>query len=176
MRRSICAVCPTPAIRISREGDDILVSGQVTIDEAGLTEDVNFDTGLLAAMTARPSLDLTEKRNPLLERLRFAIDVDTATPILVDNNLARAEITTDVRVVGTPYETGLTGRMDDPRRRRNQAERAALPGPSGPRLPSLTTRRIFPSFDLELGTSAVRLRHHDRGNRHTWRYGRHADV
>ena len=141
------------SIRISREGDDILVSGKVTIDEAGLTEDVNFDTGLLAAMTAPPSLDLTEKRNPLLERLRFAIDVDTATPILVDNNLARAEITTDVRVVGTPYETGLTGRMEileggeiRLNERRYQVQRAAIT--------FVDDRRIFPSFDLELGTSA----------------------
>ena len=64
----------------------------MTIDEAGLTGDVNFDTGLLASMTARRKLDLTEERNPILERVRFNVDVNTATPILVDNNLARAEI------------------------------------------------------------------------------------
>ena len=62
-------------------------------------------------MTARPTLDLTEERNPLLERVRFNVDVDTATPILVDNNLARAEVDADLRVVGTPYEPGLTGRL-----------------------------------------------------------------
>ena len=140
-------------IRVTRDGDDILVSGQVTIDEAGLTGDVNFDTGLLAAMTARPKLDLTEKRNPLLERLRFAIDVDTAAPILVDNNLAHAEITTDVRVVGTPYETGLTGRMNileggeiRLNERKYQVQRGAIT--------FVDDRRIFPSFDLELNTSA----------------------
>ncbi len=33
------------------------------------------------------------------------------TPILVDNNLARAEIETDLTVVGTPYETGLLGEL-----------------------------------------------------------------
>ena len=96
-------------IKITKNGDDILVSGQVTIDEAGLTGDINFDTGLLAAMTARRKLDLTEERNPLLERVRFNIDVNTATPILVDNNLARAEIETDLDVVGTPYEPGCSG-------------------------------------------------------------------
>ena len=60
-------------------------------------------------MTARRRLDLTEERNPLLERVRFNVDVDTATPILVDNNLARAEIEADLRLVGTPYKPGLLG-------------------------------------------------------------------
>ena len=68
-------------IPITKKGDEIVVGGQVTIDEAGLTEDINLDTGLLAAMTSRRRLDLTEERNPLLDRVRFNVDVNTATPI-----------------------------------------------------------------------------------------------
>src|SRR4030095_16061361 len=90
---------------------NFIVSGKVTIDEAGLTGDFNFDTGLLAAMTARRRLDLTEERNPFLERVQFDINVNTATPILVNNNLGRAEIEADLHVVGTPYETGLLGEL-----------------------------------------------------------------
>ena len=139
--------------RSPKNGDEIVVSGQVTIDEAGLTGDINFDTGLLAAMTARRKLDLTEERNPLLERVRFNIDVNTATPILVDNNLARAEIEADLHVVGTPYETGLLGeltllegseiRLNE---RRYEAERGVIT--------FADERRIFPSFDLLLNTTA----------------------
>ena len=62
-------------------------------------------------MTARRKLDLTEERNPILESVRFDVNVNTATPIVVDNNLARAEIETDLNVVGTPYETGLLGEL-----------------------------------------------------------------
>jgi len=140
-------------IKITKNGDDILVSGQVTIDEAGLTGDINFDTGLLAAMTARRKLDLTEERNPLLERIRFNIDVNTATPILVDNNLAKAEVEADLTVVGTPYETGLLGeltlvegseiRLNE---RRYETERGVLT--------FADERRIFPAFDLLLNTTA----------------------
>jgi outer membrane protein assembly factor BamA len=140
-------------IRVTRNGDEFLVSGQVRIAEGGLTGDINFDTGLLAAMTARRKLDLTEERNPLLERVRFNVDVNTETPIVVDNNLARAEIESDLTVVGTPYETGLLGelvllegseiRLNE---RRYEAERGVL---------SFTDeRRIFPSFDLRLNTTA----------------------
>jgi outer membrane protein assembly complex protein YaeT len=140
-------------ITITKKGDEILVNGKVTIDEAGLTGDVNFDTGLLATMTARRKLDLTEERNPLLERVRFNVAVNTATPILVDNNLARAEIDTDLTVVGTPYETGLLGeltllegseiRLNE---RRYETERGVLT--------FADERRIFPSFDLLLNTTA----------------------
>ena len=140
-------------IKITKNGDDIVVSGQVTIDEAGLTGDINFDTGLLAAMTAPRKLDLTEQRNPILERVRFNIAVKTASPILVDNNLARAEVDTDLRVVGTAYETGLLGeltllegseiRLNE---RRYEAERGVIT--------FADERRIYPSFDLLLNTTA----------------------
>ena len=140
-------------IRVTRRGDDILVSGQVTIDEAGQTADINFDEGLLAAINARPTLDLTEERNPLLERVRFNVDVDTATPILVENNLAHAEVDVDVRVVGTPYEPGLTGRLNllegaeiTLNERRYEAERGVIT--------FVDERRIVPSVDLLLNTSA----------------------
>ncbi|MGH6693108.1 MAG: translocation/assembly module TamB domain-containing protein, partial [Gammaproteobacteria bacterium] len=98
-------------------------------------------------------LDLTEERDTFLERLRFNVNVNTATPILVDNNLARAEARARVRVVGTPYEPGLTGqvtllqggevRLNE---RRYEVERGVIT--------FVDERRIFPSFDLLLNTTA----------------------
>jgi outer membrane protein assembly complex protein YaeT len=140
-------------IRITRQGENFVVGGQVTIDEAGLTGDINFDQGLLAAVTARKKLDLTEERNPFLERVRFNIDVDTATPILVDNNLARAEIDSDLRVVGTPYEPGLLGEirlLEGSEIRLNERRYEAEPST----ITFVDERRILPSFDLHLNTTA----------------------
>jgi translocation and assembly module TamB len=141
------------ALRISRDGTNFLVSGRVTLMEAGLTGDMNFDSGLLAAMTARRKLDLTEDRDTFLERLRFDVNVNTATPILVDNNLARAEARGRVRIVGTPYQPGMTGqvtlleggevRLNE---RRYEVERGVIT--------FVDERRISPSFDLLLNTSA----------------------
>ena len=110
-------------IRVTRREKEFIVDGQVTINEAGLTTDVNFDTGLFASITAPRILDLTESRSPLLERVRLNIDVDTAAPVTIANNLARAEIDADLRVVGTPYEPGLTGRMEHREYRRPRGER-----------------------------------------------------
>ncbi len=140
-------------LTIVSTGDEIVVGGQVTIDEAGLTDDIAFDRGLMAAMTARRELNLTEERNPLLERVRFDINVDTSTPIVVDNNVAQAEVSADLRLVGSPYEPGLTGRVTllegseiTLNERRYEAERGVIS--------FVDERRIQPSVDLLLNTSA----------------------
>ena len=152
-------------LRLARQGDEFVVDGTVTIQEAGLTGDINFDTGLLAAIDAPPTLDLTEERNPLLERVRFNVHVVTATPILVDNNLARAEVTADLRVLGTPYENRPVGTADHPRGRRDHAQRAPLRGRTRRhhvhRRPAHRPRRSI----SELNTSGRQLRHHPRRDR-----------
>ncbi len=140
-------------VRITSQGDDIVVTGQVTIREAGLTGDINFDTGLLATMTARRQLELTPERNPLLERLLLNINVDTASPILVDNNLAKAEVSTDLRVVGTPYETGLLGRLivaEGGLVTLNERTFEVVQG----EITFIEDRRIHPSFNLSMETQA----------------------
>jgi outer membrane protein assembly complex protein YaeT len=140
-------------LRFRRREDGYILDGQVTLDEAGLTGDIKFDEGLLAAMQARRTLDLTAERNAFLEQVRFDVHVDTATPIFVDNNLARAEVTADLRVVGTPYEPGLVGRLVvleqseiTLNERRYEVERGVIT--------FVDERRIFPSFDLLLHTAA----------------------
>ena len=82
--------------------DRLALSGSVLIKEGGLTDDLYFDKGILAAATAPRSLDLDEQRNPLLDSLHLNISVVTQDPILVQNNLAKAEITTQLVVLGTP--------------------------------------------------------------------------
>ena len=104
-------------------------------------------------MTARRTLDLTEERNPLLERVRFNVNVDTATPILVDNNLARAEVARRpargrhaVRARPLRQLTLLEGGEITLNERRYEVERGVIT--------FVDERRIFPSFDLLLNTSA----------------------
>ncbi|MGE3178393.1 MAG: translocation/assembly module TamB domain-containing protein, partial [Vicinamibacterales bacterium] len=140
-------------VTLTSRQDGLQLQGSVSLKEAGLTGDVNFDTGLLATLTGPPSLDLTEERNPLIDRLRLDVEVTTATPILVDNNLARAEVTTDLRVVGTPYDTGLSGTLTVSEgsevtlnERRYEVEQGTIT--------FLDERRIVPSFDLRLRTEA----------------------
>ncbi len=139
-------------IRIRSTDADVVIGGQITIQEAGLTGDINFDTGLLASVTARRQLELTPQRNPLLERVLFDVNVDTSTPVLVDNNLAKAEVTADLRIVGTPYEIGLLGRLDVAEGGMVTLNERTFEIERG-RMTFLEDRRIFPSFDLLMNTS-----------------------
>ena len=141
------------SIHVSRRGEDVLVAGQVTINEAGLTSDINFDEGLFGAISGPRTLDRIKGRNPLLERVQFSLGVVTAAPVMIDNNLARAEIDADLRIVGTPYEPGLTGRLKIAQggqvtlnARRYEVERGLVT--------FLDDRRIVPSVDLVLNTKA----------------------
>lgn len=132
---------------------EIVVGGLVTIAEAGLTDNINLDAGIFQVLTAPPSLDLTESRSALLERVRFDVQIKTETPIVIDNNLARGEIEADLRLLGTPYETGLSGRLDVTEgselllnERRYAVNRGVVT--------FIDDRRIAPSVDLQLETSA----------------------
>ena len=85
--------------------------------------------------------------------MRFNVDVNTAAPAIIDNNLARAEIDANLRIVGTPYEPGLTGRLTMAKggqvtlnARRYEVERGMIT--------FVDDRRIVPSVDLVLNTRA----------------------
>ncbi len=56
-------------------------------------------------------MEFTEDPNPLLNSTRFNIGIRTGSPIYVKNNLAKAEITADLRLIGSPYEPALSGRL-----------------------------------------------------------------
>jgi outer membrane protein assembly complex protein YaeT len=137
----------------SRE-NNLIVGGDVEIIEGGFTDDLTFDRGILAAITAPKGIELTKERNPILERVRFNVAVRTINPIVVDNNLAEAEILADLRVLGTPYEPGLSGRLTIEeggelrlQERRYLVERGVIT--------FTNERRIEPEFDIVATTSAA---------------------
>jgi hypothetical protein len=70
---------------------------------------------------------------------------------MIDNNLARAEVETDVRIVGTPYEPGLTGRFTSSTGP-DHAQRAPKEVDADRDVPRRP--RVVPSIDLVLNTRA----------------------
>ena len=85
--------------------------------------------------------------------MRFDVNVNTSTPILVDNNLARAEARSRAssrrhavraRIVG--QVTLLEGGEIRLKERRYEVDRGVIT--------FVDERRIFPSFDLQLHTTA----------------------
>jgi len=99
-------------LTVRSAGRRILLGGDVNIVDGSYTEAVNLDLGLFNALNSSSSpSDFEEERSPLLERLDYGIEIQTENPVVVDNNLAKAEITIDARLTGTYYRPGLVGRV-----------------------------------------------------------------
>jgi hypothetical protein len=99
------------AVRFRSTPDNLIIGGEVVIDEGGFTDDLNFDTGILAAVTAPRGVELTEQRNRLLESILFDLGIRTSHPLIIDNNLTEAEIEANLRLLGNPYQPGMSGRL-----------------------------------------------------------------
>ncbi|MGH9633049.1 MAG: translocation/assembly module TamB domain-containing protein [Bryobacteraceae bacterium] len=99
-------------IKLQSVGDEVVLDGEVNVLEGSFKEDINLDQGLLSYLQSEPEVDLTEERSPILEKLRFDLDVNTQYPLVVENNLAEVAIGLDLEVVGTYYQPGLTGRIN----------------------------------------------------------------
>ena len=98
-------------LQLKSVADLLALRGSVLIKEGRFTDDLNFDKGILAVATAPRSLDIDEKREPLLDSVRFNIGIVTQDPIAIQNNLAKAEISSQLVLAGSPYEPGLAGRL-----------------------------------------------------------------
>ncbi len=92
-------------------GSAYVLDGAVKILEGSYTRDVYIEEAVLRGLRGGQHIDLSKERNPFLNELRFNVRVDSAEPLLVDNNLAKAEVTVNLLLVGTYYRPGLTGRI-----------------------------------------------------------------
>ncbi len=135
-------------------GSRILLGGDVNIIDGSYTDTLNLDQGLLNALnSASTPSDVAEERLPLLERLDYGIKIDTENPLVVDNNLAKAEITIDARLTGTYYQPGLVGRVNiDEGGSLNLNERTYLVDRGV--LTFNDENKIEPSFDIVARTQA----------------------
>ena len=90
--------------------------------------------------------------------MRFNVKVETEQPLVIDNNIAKAEVTSDLRVLGTPYEVGLSGRLDLAEgsvitltEHQYEVQRGAIT--------FVGERRIQPVFDLQAHHHRIELQH-----------------
>jgi len=99
-------------LRFHDAPDNLLrLDGSVRIEDGSFRDRVDLTRDVLSLLGGS-GLDFAEEPDPLLSRIRFAVEVDTDQPILVDNNLARMEASFDLRVVGSYYRPSLLGRVE----------------------------------------------------------------
>jgi outer membrane protein assembly complex protein YaeT len=99
------------ALRLRERQGRLLLSGQARILEGSYTEPLVLDVGLIRSLQSGTDISFTAERNPVLQRLDYDILIATASPLLINNNLAKAEVTIDLQLLGNYYSPGLNGRV-----------------------------------------------------------------
>jgi hypothetical protein len=82
------------------------ISGGLKILELRYTKDLTLDA-LLPSIRRKPTQTRTLDRAE--ETVEFAIDLSAENNLVIDNNLAKAEFKTDIKLVGTNLRPGLLG-------------------------------------------------------------------
>ena len=141
-------------LALRNSANRLVIGGDVVILEGGFTDDLNLDKGVLAAITAPRGIELTEERNRTMESVQFNIGIRTDSPIYVKNNLAKAEITADLRLLGDPYSPGLSGRLtieEEGQLTLNERKYTVERG----NITFTSDRRIEPNLDILARTTAA---------------------
>ncbi len=89
------------------------VTGTVTVLRSAYREPLAVVTGLLAALrTRRLAGEMGTAEAALTDNLTLDVRVLTDEDILVDNNLGRLQVGTDVRIIGTVAAPSIAGRAE----------------------------------------------------------------
>ncbi len=98
-------------LQIRSRDNLIVVGGNVQILEASYSRPVEINQLLFDYLRSGESIDFVAEPDPLLSRVRYAIDISNTGPIIIDNNLAELAADANLRLTGTYYRPGLTGRL-----------------------------------------------------------------
>lgn len=95
-------------LRIEKQPDGWLVAGEILVPESSFRQPVSIDPRLFQAREAEPLIATAAPSEPL----RFDVAIRTSGPLVLDNNLAKAILSADLRLRGSASRPGLTGRVD----------------------------------------------------------------
>jgi outer membrane protein assembly factor BamA/autotransporter translocation and assembly factor TamB len=86
------------------------LGGTVTLQRSAYREPLSLTGGLLKALQTSAQPAPQPATPTLLDRTRLDVRVVTGDDLIVDNNLARLTVRSDLRIVGTPTRPSVTGR------------------------------------------------------------------
>jgi outer membrane protein assembly complex protein YaeT len=87
------------------------IAGDVKLLEASYRKPIETNY-LLTALRSEETIQLAPKRSPFLERIRYDVQIESLSPILVDNNIAKVAANANLNLVGTYYSPSVIGRID----------------------------------------------------------------
>lgn len=91
---------------------DHLLEGEITVMGAHYRESFNPGSRLIRYLTQPPAPGIGEETPDFFDRLRLNLHIGTQDPVLIDNDIARAELAADLKLTGTLSQPRLAGRLN----------------------------------------------------------------
>lgn len=102
----------TGELTITTSEDDILVSGNIRVQESSYREQFELGSQLMSYLKGQQIIMEEPESDALLNRVRLNIQLRTVTPVAVQNNIAKAEGSANLRLVGSFNEPSMVGRIN----------------------------------------------------------------
>lgn len=97
-------------LKLLSDGKVHQLVGKVTIVDARYKEDFRVGSAVSRLLRRSSIRDAFREPNPYLKNLNLNVDVDIADSFVIDNNISKAEISADLKLLGTVYNPSLAGR------------------------------------------------------------------
>jgi outer membrane protein assembly complex protein YaeT len=92
--------------------NSIMIAGKVRALESSYRQPLEIGGGILKIFQPQQELVVERERSKLLSLIRFNVAIESATPVIVKNNLADLEADADLKLVGTFYAPSIVGKID----------------------------------------------------------------
>ncbi len=99
-------------IQLRSSEDSIIVGGKVQVEEGAYTNPIELNRFLFDYVKGSSVPAFVTDPDPLLARIHYNLDVQTAEPLVIDNNLAELAADLNLRLVGTYYRPSITGQVN----------------------------------------------------------------
>jgi len=94
------------------DGSQHRLGGEVSLLAADYSEPISVESRVFQLLRRKGRSDIFVRRNKFLNDLDFNIRIETFNPARIENNLIDARVRADVKLRGSPYNPGLSGRID----------------------------------------------------------------
>ena len=98
-------------LTITSSEESIVVGGTMRVLESSYREPFEVAGRLMGFLKSQHAVVGGTEPDPFLERIRLDIALRTASPLLVQNNIAKVEANANLTLVGSFYEPSLVGRV-----------------------------------------------------------------
>ena len=99
-------------LKLLSDGTTHQLTGTITILDARYMEDFRVGTAVFNLLKRGSVLATLREPDPYLKNLNFNLDIAVANDFIIDNNIAKTEVSADLKLIGTPYNPSLSGRAN----------------------------------------------------------------